>query len=108
MGHRVNIGRDFLARINSFDGTPMIDVPEDYQSWLKAEFLPNFHICALGPVPLGMSDRIHLQIDNLMVKTYELAERVMWEYIEHICEQASFPFNSEEWDIVHVHLCNGH
>jgi hypothetical protein len=108
MTNRQKVSPQFMQEIKEFDGTPRISLPSNYMSWLKEEFVPCFHLCAYGPIPMGQAERVHLVIDNLPMPSYEAAEECMWDYIRYMSEQwAGYEFDADDWEIDHCILFGG-
>lgn len=68
---------------------------------------PYWHACVLGPVPVGQTERIHLQMDYIFVKTWDEAVAVITEHLIAFCELYNHPLDAREWDFVHIKIRNG-
>lgn len=86
---------------------PRIGVPVELQNAMIEAYVPHWHACVLGPIPLGEPGRLRLSIGQAVCPTRGEMEAVCMEHAFRICEGSGYPFDSSEWDIQHIFLLNG-
>lgn len=69
-------------------------------------FVPSWHVCVLGPVPLGEAERVRVSISNIICETEEEALAKTWGHIAAVCERSGHEVDVEEWDLLHVQPVN--
>jgi len=65
-----------------------------------------FHACILGPVPFGQQERIQLQINAIIVESRDAAELACWAHVRNACAMYGYPYDEDEWEIVHLTAVN--
>ncbi len=61
-----------------------------------------WHVCVLGPVPLGQIDRIGITINCILQPSEECALGAVHERLQELCDAWKHDYDPSEWDLIHV------